>query len=157
MFSTCVTSVPTVSCLTVNLRTQIGTFFLWCCLRAVWTLPLTTTGPICLHCFERRIAHPVWIRPCSFQPMHVMWKFDPNLLLAISGKGARNSRIHIQDGNCTWRYQLTKREIPAKQPTGLEPLTPILDLLLLSQRKTMIKWSVQRKSCNPNEPWSSEH
>ncbi len=34
--------------------TQIGTFFLWCCLRAVWTLPLTTTGPICLRCVALR-------------------------------------------------------------------------------------------------------
>ncbi len=48
-------------------RTQIGMFFLWCCLRAVWTLPLTTTGPICLHCVERRVAHPVWIRPHPFR------------------------------------------------------------------------------------------
>ena len=36
-------------------RTQIKTFFLWCCLRAVWTLPLMTTGPICL----RRVASRV--------------------------------------------------------------------------------------------------
>ena len=42
-------------------RTQIGTFFLWCCLPAVWTLPLTITGPICL----RRVLRPVWIRPES--------------------------------------------------------------------------------------------
>ncbi len=27
---------------------QIQTFFLWCCLRAVWTPPFTSTGPICL-------------------------------------------------------------------------------------------------------------
>ncbi len=44
-------------------HTQIGTFFLWCCLRAVWTLPLTTTGPICLRCVARRDPRPVWIRP----------------------------------------------------------------------------------------------
>ena len=29
-------------------RTHIGTQILWCCLCAVWTLPLRTTGPICL-------------------------------------------------------------------------------------------------------------
>ncbi len=29
---------------------QIGMFFLWCCLCAVWTLPFTSTGPICLRC-----------------------------------------------------------------------------------------------------------
>ncbi len=29
------------------MRMQTRMFFLWCCLQAVWTLPLTTTGPIC--------------------------------------------------------------------------------------------------------------
>ena len=29
------------------MRMQIGMQILWCCLRAVWTLPLTSTGPIC--------------------------------------------------------------------------------------------------------------
>ncbi len=36
-------------------RMQTGTFFLWCCLRAVWTPPLTITGPICW----RYSAHPM--------------------------------------------------------------------------------------------------
>ncbi len=34
-------------------RTQIGMFFLWCCLRAVWTLPFTSIGSIS---FARRHA-----------------------------------------------------------------------------------------------------
>ncbi len=38
---------------------QIQMFFLWCCLRAVWTPPFTSTGPIC----SRRLARPVWIGP----------------------------------------------------------------------------------------------
>ena len=43
--------------------TQNGTFFLWCCLGAVWTFLLTTTGPICLCCIACRVPRPVWIRP----------------------------------------------------------------------------------------------
>ena len=52
-------------------RTQIGTFFLWCCLRAVWTLPLTITGPICLRCGARRVPRPVWIDDSS----RCTWEF----------------------------------------------------------------------------------
>ena len=44
-------------------QAQIGTFFLWCYLHAVWTPPLTSTGPICLCCVVRRVPHPVWIGP----------------------------------------------------------------------------------------------
>ena len=46
---------------------QIGTFFLWCCLLAVWTPLFTSTGPICLRWVARRITHPVWIRPQKFE------------------------------------------------------------------------------------------
>ncbi len=45
--------MPDVTCV------QIGTFFLWYCLRAVWIPPFTSTGPICW----RRVARPVWIGP----------------------------------------------------------------------------------------------
>ena len=31
-----------------RMRAQIGMFFLWCCLWAVWTPPFTSIGPICL-------------------------------------------------------------------------------------------------------------
>ncbi len=34
----------------IHTLTQMRMFFLWCCLRAVWTLPLMTTGSICLRC-----------------------------------------------------------------------------------------------------------
>ncbi len=44
-------------------RTQIGMFFLWCCLHAVWTPPFTSIGPICLHCVAHRVPRPVWIGP----------------------------------------------------------------------------------------------
>ncbi len=42
---------------------QIRMFFLWCCLRAVWTPPFTSTGPICLRRVVRGVLHPVWIGP----------------------------------------------------------------------------------------------
>ena len=48
---------------------QIGMFFLWCCLRAVWTPPFTSTGPICSHGIAHRIPCPVWIGP-----VRVSWK-----------------------------------------------------------------------------------
>ncbi len=38
---------------------QMGTFLLWCYLQAVCTLPLTTTGPICLRCIACHVPHPV--------------------------------------------------------------------------------------------------
>ncbi len=44
-------------------RAQIGTFFLWCCLHAVWTPPFTSTGPICSHRVARGVPRPVWIGP----------------------------------------------------------------------------------------------
>ncbi len=44
-------------------RTQIGMFFLSCCLRAVWTLPMMKIGPICLRYVVRCTPPPVWIRP----------------------------------------------------------------------------------------------
>ena len=44
-------------------HTHIWTFFLWCCLCAVWTLPFTSTGLICLRRVARRIPRPVWIGP----------------------------------------------------------------------------------------------
>ena len=40
-------------------RTQIGMFFLWYCLRAVWTPLFTSTGPICWCHIARRILRPV--------------------------------------------------------------------------------------------------
>ena len=36
-------------------KLKLGMFFLWCCLQAVWTLPLTTTGPIYLRCVALRV------------------------------------------------------------------------------------------------------
>ena len=52
--SSCLTSIHAKRMLGPNLHrthdvmcAQIGMFFLWSCLCAVWILPLTTTGPIC--------------------------------------------------------------------------------------------------------------
>ena len=42
---------------------QIRMYFLWCCLRAVWTLPFTSTGPIWLRRARRRVPRPMWIGP----------------------------------------------------------------------------------------------
>ncbi len=46
----------------------------------MWTLPLTTTGPICLPCVACRMAHPVWMWPhdhlggnCCFATMKFLW------------------------------------------------------------------------------------
>ena len=54
-------------------RAQIGMFFLWCCLHAVWTPPFTSTGPICLRCVVRRVPRPVRIGPWQFVRMK-HWK-----------------------------------------------------------------------------------
>ncbi len=40
-------------------RRQIRMFFLWCCLHAVWTLPLMIIGPICSRCVVLCIASRV--------------------------------------------------------------------------------------------------
>ncbi len=45
---------------------QIRTFFLWCCLHAVWTPPFTSTGPIFLYHSRHCVPHPVWIGPQQF-------------------------------------------------------------------------------------------
>ncbi len=57
-------------------RVQKGMFFLWCFLRAVWTLSLMTTGPICLHCVARRVPLPVWIRPWGWLMLWVFYQYD---------------------------------------------------------------------------------
>ena len=46
---------------TLDTRTQIRTQILWCCLNLVWTLPFTSTDPICLRLRLR--VQCVWIGP----------------------------------------------------------------------------------------------
>ena len=69
-------------------RAQIGTFFLWCCLRAVWTPLFTSTSPICLHCLARCVPRPVWIGP----------KFSPQLAFPqfIGGQHERHCAMPLR-------------------------------------------------------------
>ena len=64
-------------------HTQIGTFFLWSCLRAVWTLPLMTTGPICFVLRHR----PVWIRPLEVWPRSKLWSIVSSLVPKLVNAG----------------------------------------------------------------------
>ena len=60
-----------------TMRAQIGTFFLWCCLHAVWTPPFTSTGcVVCLRRVARSVPRPVWIGP---KP-HVHWTTSKRIL-----------------------------------------------------------------------------
>ena len=55
------------------MRMQIGTFFLWCCLCAVWTPPFTLIGPICLRRIVHRVLRPVWIGPLRLLQNHAVF------------------------------------------------------------------------------------
>ncbi len=81
-------------------------FFLWCCLRAVWTLPLTTTGPICLHCIARRVARPVWIRPYVYRCSKTHSKFRKYTHINLISK--RRRLFHVLHCVTCWNKTLSR-------------------------------------------------
>ncbi len=70
------------------IHVQIWMFFLWCCLRAVWTPLFTSTCPICLIGLARRVSRPVWIGPQCSRP--------PKLLFFLPRIGGRISCSHSE-------------------------------------------------------------
>ena len=59
---------------TQDARAQIRMQTLWCCLRAVWTPPFTSTGPICLRCACSSCVDEAW----ASRPPHPLHPLDGN-------------------------------------------------------------------------------
>ncbi len=106
---------------TQDARVQIRTQIIWCCLRAVWTPPFTSTGPICLRCACASSVDEAKRRPakkkCFWNVQKCAGPTDCCVSF-LSSKGSFVCRelLHISPANCaSISADLTRRVWAGRQ------------------------------------------
>ena len=84
---------------TLDVRMQILTQILWCCLRAVWTILFTSTGPICLRC-----ACASCVDEASRKWALVRYAWNPESGAVDETPGAVTRRLHYDLGAVRQRH-----------------------------------------------------